>query len=144
MFEFVECRVADVMTTEVITLRPESTLREAEQVIEQRQINGCPVVDATGAVVGLLTAFDVLSAFRFESHAMMPRYDDLMAQSVATVMNRSPVTVTPELPLTRVLERMLALRNSGFPVVDGGRLVGMVTRQDLVRALRRTTSPASR
>jgi CBS domain-containing protein len=50
-------------------------------------------------------------------------------------MNSEPITVSPGLPLTRVLQLMLETHARGFPVVDEGRVVGMLTRQDVMRAL---------
>jgi len=135
MFEFVNYLVADFMTPSPVTLSTEATVEEAQEVLERMSINGCPVVDADGRLLGLVTGYDILAAFQFEPETMVPRYDHIMALSVFEVMTDPVSTVSSDLPLTRVLQTMLELGNTGFPVVDDGRLVGMITRQDLMRAL---------
>jgi CBS domain-containing protein len=55
-------------------------------------------------------------------------------------MTRDVATVTPRMPLTRLLQRMLDTRNKSFPVVDGARLVGVVAREDVLQALRRAAA----
>lgn len=144
MFEFVNYLVADFMTAPPVTLTCDSTLEDAQQMLERMGINGCPVVDDSGRLLGLVTGFDILKAFRFEPDAMVPRYDHIMVSRVTEVMRETVTTVGSDLPLTRVLQNMLKLGNTGFPVVDGDRLVGMITRQDLMRGLRHAMSSAER
>jgi CBS domain-containing protein len=140
MFEFVNYLVADFMTPSPVTLASDATVEQAQQVLERMGINGCPVVDGTGRLLGLVTGYDILAAFQFEPDAMVPRYDDIMALNVGEVMTDPVSTVSSNLPLTRVLETMLELGNTGFPVADEGKLVGMITRQDLMRALHQAMS----
>jgi CBS domain-containing protein len=63
-----------------------------------------------------------------------------MAQPVKTVLTPDPVTIDPDLPLSRLLQQLVEMRVKSFPVVDEGRLVGIVSREDVLRALRRATS----
>jgi CBS domain-containing protein len=142
MFKFVNYLVADFMTAPAVTVTRDATLADVQRVLERMGINGCPVADDGGTLLGLVTGFDILKAFRFEPGAMVPHYDHIMATAVTEVMSEPVATVSSDLPLTRVLQDMLKLGNTGFPVVDGGRLVGMITRQDLMRGLRQAVSPA--
>ena len=144
MFEFVNYLVADFMTPSPVTLSTDATVEDAQQVLERLAVNGCPVVDESNRLLGLVTGYDILAAFRFEPEAMVPRYDHIMALGVSEVMTDPVSTVSSDLPLTRVLQTMLELGNTGFPVVDHGKLVGMITRQDLMRALRQARSPDGR
>jgi CBS domain-containing protein len=137
MYEFLRYRVGDVMTTEPLTIREETALSEVEQLFTRHGFNSLPVVDATGTMIGLLTKLDFLKAFAFSMDSMIPRYDEIVARPARSVMTREPDTVDSALPLTRLLERMVATRMRSFPVVDGTRLVGMVSREDVMSAVRR-------
>jgi CBS domain-containing protein len=88
-------------------------------------------------MVGLVTKLDFLKAFVFSTDSMVPHYDEIVARPARAVMTREPETVDSALPLTRVLEQMVATRLRSFPVVDGQRLVGMVSREDVMTAVRR-------
>ena len=72
---------------------------------------------------------------------MVPHYDDLMSRRVADLMTEAIVHVDPTLPLTRVLQLMVSLKIRSLPVMTAdGRLVGMISREDVMRALRETTA----
>ena len=137
MYEFLDYLVSDVMSKPT-TVAPAATLAEVERILEQSGFNGVPVV-ADGALVGLVTSLDLLSAFRFSPDSMLPPYAEIMRRPVSSVMVREPEVVQPRTPLSRALEKMVRTRNKSFPVVDphGNRLVGVVAREDIMRALRR-------
>ncbi|MGD8428997.1 MAG: CBS domain-containing protein [Ectothiorhodospiraceae bacterium] len=139
MYEFLQYQVADVMTRQPVTVEPETSLAELEALFARHDFNGVPVTDKDARLVGLATKFDLLKAFTFSTGSKIPRYDEIMRQPVFSVMTREPVTVAPELPLTRVLQKMLEMRNKSFPVEENGRLVGMIAREDLLAGLRRST-----
>jgi CBS domain-containing protein len=144
MYDFLRYRVRDAMTREPVTVDRSTTLRVLERIFSERDFNGVPVVDAGGRLLGVATKIDILRAFTFNQDAIIPPYESIMERTVSEVMTRGPVTVDPELPLTRVLQRMVELGNKSFPVVDGGRVVGVIAREDLLAALRRATDgPAS-
>jgi CBS domain-containing protein len=138
MFEFAKKQVTDAMSAPAISIRDDATLADAESVLEAHGFNGCPVVDASGRLVGIVTGLDLLRAFRFTPDAMVPPYPRIMASSVAEHMSAKPLTVSPDTPLTRVLQRMLDLGNTSFPVERDDQLVGVITRRDLLRLLRRS------
>jgi CBS domain-containing protein len=74
---------------------------------------------------------------------MVPHYDELMSRTVEKVMTEDVVHVDPSSPLTRVLQLMVDRRARSFPVLDRERkLVGMVSREDIMRALDEATRPA--
>lgn len=137
MYEFLDFRVAEVMSAPT-TVSPETRLAEVERILEQTGFNGLPVVEQD-RLVGFVTSLDLLAAFRFQPDTILPPYEQIMKRPVSEVMVREPAIVQPRTPLTRVLEKMVATRNKSFPVVDprGSRLVGVVAREDVMRALRR-------
>lgn len=136
MYEFLDYQVQDVMS-QPVTIRPQASLGEAEQLLEKHRFNGLPVVDVTGDLVGFVTSLDLLRAFTFGEDTILPPYEDIMRRPVEDVMTREPHTVRPRTPLTRILRKMIDTRNKSFPVVDDDRLVGIVAREDVMRALRR-------
>ena len=70
--------------------------------------------------------------------SILPAYEDIMRKPITGILTSEPLTVPPRQDLTRTLEKMVATRNKSFPVVDDdGRLVGVVAREDVMRALRR-------
>jgi CBS domain-containing protein len=135
-YEFLEWRVEDVMS-KPLCIAPATTLAEAERLLEEHDYNALPVVDGRGALQGMVTSIDLLRAFDFNEDVILPDYDRIMERSVETVMTRDALTVTPRAPLTRVLRKLVDTRNKSFPVVDDGRVVGVIAREDVMRALRR-------
>ncbi len=140
MYQFLQYQVRDAMTVDPIAISPKAKLREAEELFETHDFNGVPVVDSRRNLLGMLTKFDLLKAFRFDAHTLVPHYDDIMEQLVETVMTRDPVSVSPQLPLSRLLQKLVEMRTKSLPVVeDEHRLVGIISRQDVLKALRRAT-----
>ena len=137
MYEFLEYRVVDAMTRSPVTIAPSTTLAEMEGLFERHDFNGLPVVDGGGGVLGFATKLDLLKAFEFTRERIVPPYDEIMARSVEGVMTRDVECASSGMPLTRVLQRMIETRNKSLPVIDNGRLVGVIAHEDVLRALRR-------
>ena len=135
MYRFLECRVADYMVRAVVTVSPDTPVRELERRFVQHDFNSFPVVDA-GVLIGVVTKFDILKAFVFTPQSVVPRYEELSERTAAEVMTREIITFSPEAPLTRVLQTLIDSRVKSFPVIDNGQLVGIIAREDIVRALR--------
>ena len=139
MYRFLECTTGQYMTREVESVTREATMRELEALFETHDFNAFPVVEA-GDVVGLVTKFDFLKAFAFTTGQMVPHYDELMRRQVKEVMTEAVVHVEPTAPLTRVLQLMVNLKARSVPVMDRERrLVGMISREDVMRALKEAT-----
>ena len=142
MYRFLECTAAQYMTRSVITVTRQLTMRELEQLFEQHDFNSFPVVE-DGNMVGIVTKFDFLRTFAFTTGQMLPRYDELMRRPVAEIMTEAVVHVEPAAPLTRVLQLMVNLKARSFPVVDAqGQLLGIISREDVMRALKEATRAA--
>lgn len=140
MYEFLRYRVRHVMTANPVTVSPGAHLEEVEALFERHQFNALPVVDGDRLLVAIVTKLDLLKAFVFTPESIVPPYREIMQRPVEDVMTRDPVTVEPEMPLTRVLELMVGTRNKSFPVVADGRVVGIVAREDVLGALRRAAA----
>lgn len=136
---FYERKVADHMTTEVVSLSRDSTLREAGELFDRFDFNSVPILE-NGKLVGIVSKFDFMRAFAFTEKHPLPDYEALMNSPLRDFMREELVTTSPETPLTRVLQRMVELRTRSFPVVSDEELVGIISREDIIRALKETTS----
>ncbi len=151
--------VADVMTRPVISVTPETTVAEAARLMLEHHISGLPVVDAGGAVVGMVTEGDMLRRvetgterqharwleFLIAPGRLAQEYASANARKVGEVMSPDVASVAPKDPLARVVELMERRHIKRLPVVEKGRLVGIVSRANLVRALlRNLPKPAAR
>jgi CBS domain-containing protein len=137
LYSFLEQIVADHMTCDVKTVVRSVRLRELGALFERDDFNTYPV-EENGQVVGVVSKFDHLSCFVFTPAHMMPRYDDLMDRTVADIMTAEFIYVGTDTRLTRVLQLMVDHRIRSMPVIDGNqRLAGMISREDVMRALQR-------
>ena len=140
MYEFVYYQVKDVMTSDPITVSQDVTLAEAEKIFEEHDFNGLPVVDEGNRLIGMVTKLDLLKAFAFIKRIKVPHYDTIMSQLVSQIMIRNPHVFTTDTPLTRVLNKMIETGHKSFPVVESDRVVGIVAREDVLKALRRAST----
>jgi CBS domain-containing protein len=138
MYEFLEYQVADVMTYRPVTVTRRTPLAEVEQIFARRDFNCLPVCE-DGVLLGIVTKLDLLRAFAFTSH-LVPPYHEIMHWPTERIMTPNPATVRPDAPVTRVLQLMVEMRYRALPVVIGALLIGVVARQDVVRALDRAAA----
>ena len=142
MYTFLEQIAADHMTRDAKTVSRDLTLRELEDLFEKDDFNAYPVEEST-QVVGMVSKFDFLACFVFSPVTMVPRYDNLMRQTVANIMMPDFIYVHGDTKLTRVLQLMVDQRIRSMPVIEGEqRLVGMISREDVMRALQRCSGGA--
>ncbi len=111
--------VRDIMTRDVVTLRPDMPASEAAHILSQRRIHGAPVVDEQGRVVGVLSAMDLIGK---------------SGQTVGELMTKEVIAVQEDTPVTEAGTLMLQHRIRRLPVLRGDRLVGIVTISDVVGA----------
>jgi CBS domain-containing protein len=145
-------KIADVMTQNVVTVGPKTALREVATILAERRISGVPVVDG-GRVVGVVSEGDILAKEsapaepgRRLGHKHRPTATQTKARAhtAGTAMTSPAVTVSPERTLTEAARLMIEKGVNRLPVVDQGRLVGIVTRADLVRAFIRDDAEIER
>jgi CBS domain-containing protein len=128
------------MTPAPVTVRPETTVAELMQAFDRYDFNAFPVVEESGALVGIVTKLDVLRLFRPVTGLRIPADVAAPTVRVKKIMRRGVVNVEAEDPLVTAAELMVATRLRSLPVVrrgpGGPMLVGIVTQGDLLRGLR--------
>jgi acetoin utilization protein AcuB len=129
-------KVKDLMTTDVVTIRADQTLRQAIEKMTSGNFRRIPVVDGE-TVVGIITDRDIRRALNSPVVFHERSADEylLNAVTVGSSMTPRPLTVGPETPVIRVAELMEQRKIGGLPVVDGSRLVGIITVSDLITYL---------
>jgi len=144
-------KVRDVMTSVVITVEPGTSLKEVATILTQCGISGVPVVDEDGEVVGVVSERDILFKERgpSERKRMLGRLTDarlkLEAHTAAEAMTAPAKTIAPWRLVSAAAAQMLDEGVNRLPVLDDeGRLVGIVTRADLVRAFVRPDAEIER
>ena len=158
-------KVQDVMAREIITLAPSATLREAAITLADESVGGCPVVDASGKVVGMLSEVDILEALKThhkELRMLMPpeisfgisfveivrerealvAFQEVEDRRVEDIMTREVHAVGPDEPVERAIRLMVQYKIHRIPVLQDGRLVGIVTRGDVLRGFFRQKAQA--
>lgn len=136
VYKFLEEIVAGNMTRTVKTVTRDMTMRKLHGMFKEDGFNTYPVEDS-GHILGVVTKFDFLDCFAFTPSRMLPRYDDLMNRTVADVMTSDFIYVSGETKLTRVLQLMVEHRIRSIPVIDHDKLTGIISREDIIRALER-------
>ena len=129
--------VRDVMTPDPVTVRPDDTLYTAAARMAARNCRRLPVLDGEGRLIGILTDRDLRLAVNSPLILRERWQDEMLLQhtGVDACMTPDPITVAPDAPLEEAVALMLRHKISGLPVLEGGRLVGIVTVTDLLRAL---------
>jgi CBS domain-containing protein len=138
-------RVADIMTTTIRTVAPSSTVDEVLDLLIAHHVTSLPVVEGN-AVVGVVSEADVVRALVARdprAHALPIHAEKAPPQSVAEIMSSPAGTVRPQDDVHDVLALFAAHRWKSAPVVDGDRLVGVISRSDAVRALHRPDDAVS-
>src|SRR5262245_45219271 len=142
-------RVSEFMTAELLTVRPETSIHEAATLMAGRGVSGLPVVDDAGRVVGILTQGDLIirqkprdplpwwRKFFADPEALARDYRKAVGTTAREVMTTEVLCVGPEAPVSAAAVMLDERRIRRLPVVANGRLVGIVSRGDLVRALAR-------
>ncbi len=129
-------RIKDVMTKNPITVSPDTLVLEAQKMMKDHKIRRLPVVDK-GKLVGIVTKRDLLEAA--PPRGTSPNLYDLnyllSQMKVKEVMRKNPIVISPYTPVEDVLRIGQEEKIGSFPVVEDGKLVGIVTESDIVRFL---------
>lgn len=141
--------VSELMSNNVVYVQPDTSLADAARTMLAQHVSGLPVVNKKGQLVGILTEGDLLRRMELGTDGgqvswlktfLMPEslaknYTHTHGRQVSEVMTSDPISVTPATQLTEVAEIMQRRRVKRLPVLDGQKLVGVVGRTDLLRAL---------
>ena len=145
-------KVKDIMTKELITVSPDTEIVQATKLLLENRINGIPVTDETGKLVGILCQSDLIaqqkklpipSFFTFldglitltSMKQIEKQVQKIAAITVAQAMTPNPVTVQPETGIETVAALMVDKNFHTIPVVDEGKLVGIVGKEDILKTL---------
>lgn len=145
-------KAKDIMTREPITVSPETEIVHATKLLLEKRINGVPVTDETGKLVGILCQSDLIaqqkklpipSFFTFLNGLIATtsikqiekQARKIAATTVAHAMTPNPVTVHPDATIEEVASLMVDKNYHTIPVVDKGELLGIVGKEDVLRTL---------
>jgi CBS domain-containing protein len=142
-------RAHQIMTKPVTTIEPDATIVEAANIMLRRHISGLPVVDATGTLVGIVSQGDFLRRSEIGTGRRRGRWLKFLLGSgrsatefvhehgrkISEIMSPAPVTVMEDTPLADVADLMETRNVKRLPVVRGGKIVGIVTRTNLLQAV---------
>ncbi len=140
-------KIAEIMTKQVHTIGPDKTLRDCARALMLHHVNGLVVMEDQ-KIVGIITRADVFKA-------ILPSYTDIMEDEqhmvsldfieerahklydlkVRDLMGSSPITVSSDMPLVKAGSLMILKRVKQLPVVDSGRLMGIITLTDIINYL---------
>lgn len=115
-------KVRDVMTTKVVSIKENQTRQQAARLLSQYRISGLPVVNEDNMMVGVVSEYDVISKD---------------GQRVGDIMTGNVISVAPDTELEEVRHILVNKRIKRLPVLEQGRVVGIVSRADLVREVAR-------
>ncbi len=144
--------IAEVMTTEVITVTLDTSLRELAKILDEKQINGVPVVDDENSVIGVVcesdliskdtplhipTVFVILDSFipLENPFRLQKEFKRLTATRVSDVYSSPVTTLEPDADLQQAARLMVEKKFYTIPVVSGGKLVGILGKRDVIRSL---------
>jgi acetoin utilization protein AcuB len=129
-------RVRDFMTKDPVTIREDDLLRPAVEIVMVRRIRHLPVLDGGGSLVGIVTDRDIQKTLPSPlSAAAREEYEALLETTpVSRIMTRDVITVGPDDLAAEAVETLLSDKIDGLPVLENGRLVGIFTVRDALRA----------
>jgi CBS domain-containing protein len=145
-------KVKDIMTREVISVSPETEITDAAKILLEKRINGVPVIDPFGRLVGILCQSDLVaqqksipvpSIFTFlDSYLPLTsikridkEIEKIAALTVNEAMTPEPVTVSPDTDIEDVAKLMVDKKYHTLPVVVDGKVIGIVGKEDVLKTL---------
>ncbi len=123
------CLVKDYMARSIVTFKPDTNVLDAVHTLVEHRIAGAPVVDDQGNIVGMLSEFDCIRV------ALQAGYHGDYGGPVSDYMSRDVTTVNAEMSIVDLAQRFADKGYRRFPVTDNNRLVGQISRRDVLRAL---------
>ncbi len=136
--------IRELMAGGLITVRPETPVEQARALLASERIRHLPVTGPGGTLAGIVTDRDI--RLNLPSRATSLSAGEitylLSKLTVGEIMTRAVITIGPDAPAREGARLMLEHRIGALPVLDDGRLIGIITETDIVRAFARTTAPA--
>jgi CBS-domain-containing membrane protein len=142
-------KVKEIMTRDVVSIKPEESAKDALALLLKMQISGLPVIDESGKLVGMFTEKDILShalpsyienvgrfIYQENPKSVKRKFMELGNIKVSKLMRREVVTTTEDTALCEVAKIMLTKKARRLPVLDkSGKVVGIVARGDVLKAV---------
>ena len=145
-------KAKDIMTKNIITVSPETEVTQAANLLLEKRINGVPVVNSIGELVGILCQSDLIAQQKSipipsfftlldgyisltTSKRMDKEVEKIAATKVAEAMTTDPVTVDPETDIEKIAALMVGKNYHTLPVIEAGKLVGILGKEDVLRTL---------
>jgi CBS domain-containing protein len=145
-------KARDMMTRDVVTATPDMEITQAARLLLENHFNGLPVVDDKGRLIGIICQDDLIvqqkklplpSLFTFfdglipltSYRSLEKEVDKIVASKVSQAMTPDPITIDPDTSLEDIATLMVNNNVHTLPVVDGGRLVGIIGKEDVLRTL---------
>lgn len=113
-------KAREIMTTEVIRILDDATVEDAARLLARNRISGLPVVNEAGILIGLVTELDLIAR---------------QGRLVSDIMSRGVITIGPETEVEQIQHLLTNQRIRRVPVVEDGKVIGIVSRSDLVRQI---------
>ncbi len=147
-------KAKDIMARDLITVTPETTVEELAELLWHRRINGAPVVDSDGSLIGVVTESDLIDQTkRFHIPTVVSIIDSVLflekedkiemevkkmtGQTVADICSKKPVTIKEETQVDEIASIMAERNVHTLPVLTDGKLVGLVGKADIIRTMSR-------
>jgi CBS domain-containing protein len=145
-------KAKDIMKTELLSVSPETQVTEAARILIEKRINGLPVVDSDGRLVGIICQSDLVAQqMKMPVPSLFNLLDGLIplgspatierevrkiaATRVSDAMSANPVSVSPETTLEEVATLMVSKKFHSLPVLEHGKLIGIIGKEDVLRTL---------
>jgi CBS domain-containing protein len=139
----------DIMSSPVVTVTPDASVADVAALLLEKRISGVPVVDSAGQIAGIISEGDLLRRVETDTERHRPHWLEMLlgrsgdagsfikshASRVGDVMSHDVIASYPEASLREIAELMERHGIKRVPIVDGGRLVGIVSRANLVQGL---------
>ena len=141
-------KVSEIMKTDVYSVKPDDPLTKVASIICGKKVSGVSVVNDDGELVGIISEKDLLRAMypsyeefheypihQMDFEKMEERYEDISKKKVEECMTKNVITVPPDTPILKLASLMIRQRIRRVPIVDGGKLVGIVSQGDIHQAI---------
>jgi CBS domain-containing protein len=142
----------EIMTTDIVTVRKETSIRELAELFTTRRIGSIPVVNDDGNLIGIVSESDLIEQDKnFHIPTVISLFDWIIylesekkfekelkrmtAQTVGDIYTEDVVTVSPDTPVSDIADIMSRKKIHSLPVVEGKKMVGIVSRIDLIRTM---------
>ena len=145
-------KARDIMTKDVVTVTPDTDITQAAKLLLDNHFNGLPVVDDKGRLIGIICQDDLIvqqkrlplpSLFTFfdglipltSYRSLEKEVDKIIASKVSQAMTPDPLTIGPDASLEDIATLMVNNNIHTLPVLEGGRIVGIIGKEDVLRTL---------